>query len=176
MINKKNGFTLAEILTVVFVFLIITTLVLANFRKGEQTSQFLLATEQLASDIRKMQTQALTGIIEEEIVASGGFGLYFDTAEADYYLLFRDDGDQDYDGEDTILETVFLPNGITLGSLTEDPLAVIFQPPKPTVYINGVQSTNSVEIQLASGKVADKYGSVTLNRITGRVTAQLNNL
>ena len=173
---KSNGFTVAEIMTVLFIFLAMTALVLASFRRGEQRSQFLLITEQIASDMRKMQTQSLTGIIEEEIVASGGFGIYFDTANDDQYLLFRDDGDEDYTVADTDLETVLLPANFTLSDLLLDPLTIVFKPPKPTIYINGAQAVNEVEIKLFSDKVSDKYGSVMLNRITGRIIAELKNI
>ena len=175
-LKSKQGFTLTELLTVIGIFVFLATIVVVNFRIGERNSQFLLATEQVASDLRKMQTLALTGTVEGEVIASGGFGAYFDGSSADEYLLFRDDGDLSYGASDAILETIALPETITLGSFTANPLTVIFKPPKPTVYINGAQAINAVEIQLESSRIEDKYGSVNLNRITGRITAELNSL
>ncbi len=172
---NQAGFTMAEIIVVIFIFITITTLVLASFRRGEQRAQFLLVTEQIASDIRGMQIQTLTGIIEEEIVATGGHGLYFDTDQNSQYILFRDNGDEVYDvgAGDVILETVQFPENFSLSSLTTNPLTIVFKPPKPTIYINGEQSITQIQITLLSDKVDDKNGSVTINRVTGRVTAEL---
>ena len=176
IVKHKQGFTLMELLTVIGIFIFLATIAVVNFRIGERNSQFLLATEQLASDLRKIQTLSLTGTVEGEVIAGGGFGAYFENSAAGEYLIFRDDGDLAYGASDTILETIVLPETITLGTLTANPLTVIFKPPKPTVYINGAQAINSVEIQLVSSRIEDKYGSVNLNRITGRITAELNSL
>lgn len=172
---NQRGFTFAEIMVVIFIFVLMAALVLASFRTGERNSQFLLVIEQAASDIRKMQTQSLTGIIEEQIVASGGFGAYFDLSQPDRYVLFRDDGDQIYNvsGGDVVLETVFFPESISLNNLTATPLTIVFKPPKPSIYVNGGQVLNEIAITLADSFIDDKFGSVTVNRITGRVTAEL---
>lgn len=166
-----------EMLIVIGIFGIMSAMVLINFRQGEHSTNFLLATEEVAANIRKAQTQTLTGTINEEILGSGGFGLYFDLTQPGQYLMFRDDGDQTYEvGIDTILETVNLPLNIALSNLTTDPLTVIFKPPKPTIYLNGDQLLSEVDIYLTSVKVTDKSGHINLNRVTGRVTAELEQL
>ncbi len=171
--SNQQGFTVTEVLIVMGIFAVISGAVLVNFRQGEKISAFLLATENIASDLKKIQIQSLSGIVPEEAVASG-YGAYFSLGQADRYLLFKDNGDQLYEsGQDTVIETVFLPSGLALESLTTDPLIIVFKPPKPTIYLNGEQALNSAQITLSSEPVASKQGAVNLSRITGRVTAEL---
>lgn len=157
--------------------MIVAGMVLVNFKKGENNTAFLLATEEVASNIRKTQTQTLTGSIEEEIVASGGFGLHFNSATPDRYLIFRDDGNQVYEsGNDVTIETMIFPPNVTIASLSADPLTIVFKPPKPTVYLNGGIVDNSADIYLTRENIDDKQGHININRITGRITAELESL
>lgn len=175
--KNNGGFTLIEMMVIIGIFVIVSAMVLVNFRKGENSTAFLLATEEVSSNIRKTQTQTLTGSTEQEITASGGFGVYFDMAAPDQYLIFRDDGNQIYEsGNDTIIETMILPTNVTIASLSNDPLTIVFKPPKPTVYLNGGIVDNSADIYLSSSKIDDKQGHININRITGRVTAELESL
>jgi len=174
-INKK-GFTLLEMITVIGIFVVILASSLVNFRKGENTSQLRLSGEILASNFRKAQTESLSGIINGEILASGGFGIYFSLAEPNGYLLFRDDGDNIYDSEqDTELETIILPEGVYIGNLTSDPLTILFNPPKPEIIINNEELLNDIEVNLYSLKTEDKKSTVSLNRFTGRIDSVLEN-
>lgn len=177
MRNEQSGFTVLELLIIAAIFVIVAGLVLVNLKKGENQTSFLLATEEVASQIRMAQTQALTGSIQEEIVASGGFGLYFDLNQPDQYLLFRDDGDQVYESAvDAALSSTALPAGISLSALSNDPLTIVFKPPKPTAYLNGALVDNSGDVYLTSDRIENKQGHININRLTGRITAELEEL
>lgn len=176
--NKKNeaGFTMMELLAAIAVFSIMLGVTIMSFNKGENRDQLRLAGDQLASDFRKMQTAGLAGIISGEInaAAGGGFGLYLSTGQNDRYILFRDNGNNSYeDGVDTVLNTIILPAGITITSLTADPVSIVFKPPKPTIYLNGAQALNDITVILYSDNIADQQSAVSLNRITGRILAEL---
>ena len=174
---SKKGFTIIELMVIAGIFVIVAGMVFANFRRGENSSTFLLATEEVASNIRKTQTQTLTGSIEQEIVASGGFGVYFNLNQPNQYLIFRDDGNQIYEnGVDTLIASTTLPANIVISALSNNPLTIIFKPPKPTVYLNGGLVANSGDVYLTSDRIESKRGHVTINRITGRITSELEQL
>ena len=176
-LSPLGGFTIVEMLVIAGIFVIVAGMVLVNFKKGENSTQFLLATEEVASNIRKTQTQTLTGSIEQEIVASGGFGLYFNLGQPDQYLTFRDNGDQLYQsGNDAVMASTTLPANITISALSNNPLTIVFKPPKPTIYLNGGLLDNSGDIYLTSQQINDKRGHININRITGRITAELEQL
>ena len=173
-IKSPAGFTVAELLVVSAIFMIISISALVNFRRGEQVGVLRLATDQLASNIREAQTKTLSGSQQQEISAAGGFGVYFNTNQNGQYLLFRDNGDNIYDvNDDFILETVLLPQNMTINSLTADPLSIVFQPPKPTIYLNGLQEINDASVILFSSSISNKQGVAGLNRFTGRVTSAI---
>lgn len=176
-IKNQAGFTLIEMMIIVGIFVIVSAMVLVNFRQGEHSSAFLLATEEVASNIRKTQTQTLTGSTEQEITASGGFGAYFDLTQPDRYVIFRDNGNQVYEtANDVIIETMILPLNISIASLSNNPLTIVFKPPKPAVYLNGGLIDNSADIYLTSQRINDKQGHININRITGRITSALESL
>lgn len=176
ILKNNHGFTLIELLVVIAIIGIMAGVVMVNFRQGSRVQELRLAAEQLASNLREMQTKSLTGSTEAEITAPGGFGVNLTIASADSYIQFRDDANNIYEsGIDAIVETIVLPYGIQLSSLTADPLSIVFTPPKPTIYINGDIQPAVVTIQLTSSLVDGKIGQVTLNRITGRITAELQN-
>lgn len=170
----RRGFTLAEMMVTLVIFGTIFTMALVNFRRGERLEAFRLAADQLAANIRLIQTQALTGISEDEALAQA-YGLYFDLAENGQYILFKDEGDHLYGAGDQAVETIVLPEEITLSALTADPLTIVFAPPKPTIYINGDVVLATAQISLERAYFAGKIGRVTVNRLTGQVSARLLN-
>jgi len=183
LLNNKKGFSIAEIVTVSAIFVIILSLTLASFRRGEHRSEFILIVEEVASSIRKMQIQSLTGIIgEEDEVASGGYGVYFDLTQAGQYTLFRTSNDEAYDGADEVVSIVDLPPEVNLSELPDaggNDLSVVFKPPKPTIYINGQTASQlseaTIDIFLVSDRISDKRGQITVNAITGRITSEFVN-
>ncbi|HLD27734.1 MAG TPA: prepilin-type N-terminal cleavage/methylation domain-containing protein [Patescibacteria group bacterium] len=180
-INK--GFTLVEMTVVVAIFVLVYAASLANFRKGDNRSELLLAAENLAGDIKKIQTQTLSGSVAEEIEPVGGFGVYFNLTNNSQYVLFRDNGDEQFQaqpGDDAVLETVQLPGSITLDELlfndqpTAD-LTIVFKPPKPDIYFNDALAASST-IVLASEKLNEQAGKISVYKFTGKVSAELINL
>ena len=173
-LKNKQGFTLAEMMVTLVIFGLIFTLALVNFRRGERLEAFRLTAEQVAGNLRLAQTQALTGISEDEALAQA-YGIYFSLNEAGQYILFKDQGDRLYGIGDQVVATVILSEEITLSGLTSDPLTIVFEPPKPAIYINGDIALAAVQINLARAYFPDKVGRITLNRLTGQVSARLLN-
>jgi len=178
MDNLKNnsGFTVIELLVTAAIFIIIFTVAIMDFRGGENINRLQLAADQVAVAIRRAQTESLSGSNKQEIAAAGGFGVYFDSNNNGQYVYFRDNGDggNNFDpNTDTIIETVSLPPNITLNFLTEDPLSIVFTPPKPDIYINGLSTSADLNIILFSSKNNAKQGNISLNGFTGRVTAEI---
>lgn len=161
-------------MVMIAVFVLILSVSLVNFRRGEKLESFRLAADQVAANIRLAQTSALTGISEDENLAQA-YGIYFSLNQAGQYILFKDQGDRLYGEGDQAVETVILPEEVTLSGLTSDPLTIVFEPPKPTIYINGDIALAAVQINLARAYFPDKIGRITLNRLTGQVSARLLN-
>lgn len=172
----QAGFTLAEMMIMLVIFATIFTLSLVNFRRGERLEAFRLATMAVGDYLRQAQTAALTGVGTSASM-SQSYGLYFDLSAAGEYLFFKDDDNNHLysAGIDEIVETVALPDEITLSAITNNgPLNIVFEPPKPNIYISdGINPYQMAEIRLARQYFPNKEGLVSLNGITGQVMAEL---
>lgn len=97
--RERGGFTLPELLVSVFIFGMLATLVIANFRSSGYDQELRTAAEQLASNLRRMQNLSLSGFVYAREGSGftgtppGGFGLYIYSAgglPTRQYKLFAD--------------------------------------------------------------------------------------
>ena len=138
--NNKSGFTLIELIVSIAIIGFVTTIGVVNYRSANKSSVLQLEAYKAATDIRRAQNMAL-GAIEFNFNPSArvpdAWGVYFDSASADSYIIFADqDNNQIYNSGDGIFATVNLKNNIVLditGSVN-----VAFVPPDPTTYLNGL--------------------------------------
>ena len=172
----KRGFTFVEMMVVIGIFFVVFVMALGNFRSNEWRSRFTLATENIASDLRRMQNQTLTGLSSDEIEPTGGYGIYLDLTNPTEYILFRDDGDETYEAlVDTVLETVELPDFLSLNDLqldtnTTNQLSIVFKPPRSEVYFNDALA-NEAQIFLSHSEVSAQVGRVTINKYRGKINS-----
>ena len=61
-IYMKKGFTLIELLVSLSIFMLISGLMLANFRAGDHSNELQKSAEVLQSRIREAQTRAISGV------------------------------------------------------------------------------------------------------------------
>src|SRR5690349_15319328 len=59
--SDRAGFTLVELLVSISIIGVLTGLMLANFRGGQQAAEVRLASDIVVSQIRSMQTSSLSG-------------------------------------------------------------------------------------------------------------------
>lgn len=194
-LNKKKpnrGFTMVEILVVIFITGLLATLVIVDFRKGKMRSDLKEAALSVAESVRTVQNFAMTGQIQScSVPASGcGFLLYIDLATPTYFTTFADNnGDLIYTtGTDTLVEggRVKLPGNvvyegiINVRKITDitspfsheirEPFTVVFKPMirKPEFFPPLVFPNNYSAIVLIH-KVINEKKYVVINSQTGQV-------
>lgn len=147
-LGQQAGFTLTELLVVMFIISLLSGLVLANHRSGQKRYALSQATQQLVSDLRKAQNMAMSGVdIEGQYY---GYGIYIRRLDSVvYYRIYADkDDDNKYDSGES-LETVNLPEGIEIKATSPaSKVDVFFRSPEPTTYINYPASVNPGTITL----------------------------
>jgi len=179
LLRMKKGFTIIELLVAMGIFVIITGMVVANFRTGSRSDELKIAAETLVSNLRKAQNMALAGQLLNGVSPPGGYGVYFKLAEADRYIIFADsDGQLDYDlGERLADGAVVLPRDIRILSIELAPTgpvlaaSAIFKPPKPTIYINGGTSGSVLSVTLKHN-LSGQTRKVVIKRISGQISAE----
>lgn len=168
----KEGFTLVEVLTSVFIIVLITGIFLANYQTNNQRTDLIMTAQKLVSDLRLAQNNALGLVKYGDEFPSGGWALNFDITSEEArlkYIIFADldspasnepgrEAPADYgfgrfdSGEGlTALgaKTVDLPSGIIIESLqsefssSNDWLNVNFLPPDPKTNIFNGSDTSS---------------------------------
>jgi Tfp pilus assembly protein FimT len=167
----KRGFTIIELLVSLGIFIIITTMVVANFRAGSRGDDLRISAEAMVSNLRKAQNMALAGQPTNDIIPPGGYGLYFNLATPDRYVIFADvNGNLAYDSGEALVDgLVTLPREVRITSVSPVIIStVVFKPPKPTIYINGgpTEAALSVTIKHTS---SEQTRTVTVNRVSGRI-------
>jgi len=135
--NQQFGFTITELLVVIFIISLLSALTLVGYRSSQKRYALSQDSQRLMASLRKAQNMAMSGIdISGQYY---GYGLKLDSSSMpNSYIIFADkNNDQDYDVGDEIIETINLSSKIEVQSLSSSPLNIFFSPPNPTTYING---------------------------------------
>ncbi|MBI3963479.1 MAG: prepilin-type N-terminal cleavage/methylation domain-containing protein [Candidatus Kerfeldbacteria bacterium] len=188
------GFTLPELLVSIAIMGILTGLVLANFRQGAFNDNLRLTAEDLASSIRQMQTDALTGYTPfSGSVADGGYGIRLIT-NGTTYLTYADRNDgtnppnrlfQDPDAigdpndllirdgtyafqRDVVVQSITV-TGVPLCPSGAGRVDLVFAPPRATPYFCGTEAAGVATVTLRHEQT-DSTRTVHVNGVTGQVS------
>lgn len=168
---SRKGFTLIELLVSIGIFIVITGMVVANFRAGSRNDDLRIAAETLVSALQKAQNMALAGQLVNGASPPGGYGVYFKLSDNDRYIIFADlNGDLEYTSGEALADgTVSLPKDIVISNVQPAVISsVIFQPPKPTIYINGGTAESAINIILRHN-LSGQTRTVMVKRISGQI-------
>jgi len=197
--RARRGFTLVELLVSISIIGVMTGMMLANFRGGQQSAEIRLASDLLVAQLRSVQTSSYAGRLAS--VCSGGsndlavcepgkvppvscpggvcqrrvptgYGVHFDAGASSSYVLFYDtDGDRRYDLGEWISDQPFVSTGTVHLSDTSVglPLDLVYEPPYGRLFING-SDTGPTAVALT---LSHRYGSLTRHvnvyRLSGKI-------
>jgi prepilin-type N-terminal cleavage/methylation domain-containing protein len=194
----EGGFTLVELLVSISIIGVITGMMMANFRGGQQSAEVRLAADILVAQIRSVQTSALSGrlvsvcsggvddldVCEPKTppVACGGgacqkrvptgYGIRLATAEPTAYTLFYDtDDDRRYDVGEELSEAPYVSTATVLfrGSPAGDPVDLVYAPPFGTLYVNGSASGSTTVVLPLGHQFGSMTRNVTVYRLSGKI-------
>jgi prepilin-type N-terminal cleavage/methylation domain-containing protein len=87
----KRGFTLLEMLTSVFIIVMMTAFFIANYRSNNKRSDLTMTAQKLVADIHAAQNNTLGLNKYGTVVPPGGWGVHFDlSGNPGQYILFAD--------------------------------------------------------------------------------------
>jgi len=172
---STKGFTLLELTVVIAIIILLSGIVLTNYRVGEREYALLRSAYKLAQDLRQVEKMATASeTLPSAIFPSdkdnggfpkGGYGIFFQN-NSNSYILFADcDGDKEYDETGAALscakatpgnpypekiKELFLEEKIKISNLyPSSPFFITFFPPDPVIEIkSGGLSYNSATITL----------------------------
>jgi len=158
--NKSKGFTIAEVIVVVFVISILFTVVISNFSAARLQLSLSRVGFQFEQDVSRAQNMAVASVpykdafgVEHQV---DGYGIYIDASGSTSapnrksYILYADKspGNNQYDASDYIVNQVNF-------SLTEP--GIILQ------IINGI-STLSTSINFKSANLSTSISNLAVGQ------------
>jgi prepilin-type N-terminal cleavage/methylation domain-containing protein len=157
--DSQKGFTLVELIVVIAVIGLLSSLLLANYRTSSRSSELQYTAQKLIGDLRKVQNMAISSYKYQE-EAGGieevpcGYGLHFRADNS--YVLYRDLSPDDLDKEclksdkiynygEAIGQPINLPERIDLEIEVDD---IFFMPPSAKIFFNGQDGLSLVENEI----------------------------
>ncbi len=147
--KSNKGFTLVEILVVIFIIILMSGMIFANYRQSGQQFALQRSANKLAQDIRRAQQMAMSAKEYRGEVPVGGYGIYFwpnpnpPPPNDRKYILFgnRDIDNHTYNsGSDYEIEVISVEKGVKIADIKIDgnskaKMHISFIPPDPQVWI-----------------------------------------
>ena len=180
--NNNRAFTLIEMMVVVGIVIVITGLSFAGYKSGQSQYALQISAQELASNLRRAQSMALSTVTQNGQAPAGGYGIYFNKATTDNsYILFSDTKDTDfsngyaYDVADQPTDMVELKSGVKINiiSITQKGIIspfssayIIFTPPDPIITIGHERgnSADQLSITINLNNAPTQTKTITINK------------
>lgn len=169
----RSAFTLIELLVSIGIFVIISSMLLANFRSARNRDAVTAAADVLAAHVEELRAMAVASTGDRDAVA---FGVHASTADDDRYIRFGDRASGtrgSYDVGEELPGGVFtLPSAVRIVEVVPAAVTdVSFAIPRATVLFTAGNASGAVRITLAHRTSGDRK-TVTINRISGLVSIE----
>jgi prepilin-type N-terminal cleavage/methylation domain-containing protein len=139
--NKRDAFSMVELIAVIFIIGILSTMTIANYRTGQRKNDLLTESKRFVSVIRRAQNMALTGYKQVHDLTDYGYGIYVSSNNSTTYKFYIDQGaphtyQWDTSSNDESIEDHTLSPGLIIENAGCHDL--VFTRPNARVYCDGV--------------------------------------
>ncbi|MDI3496590.1 MAG: hypothetical protein PWQ35_611 [Patescibacteria group bacterium] len=158
--KEKKALTLIEMVVSLAVIMFVSTIFVYNYRDSNKRTDLIMAAQMMVSDIHRAQNNSLGLVNYGEEVPAGGWGVSYDLATPDKYVVFADleepgtygyglydsqvEGDINLGAKIVELAPEIRITGIRLGTANLRQSAVVtFLPPDPQINISSGGSTST---------------------------------
>ncbi len=172
---KQGGFTIVELLVVVVIISVLTSIIISNFPQAKLQLSLSRVAYKFEQDARRAQGMSLSypqykdssGISHQV----AGYGVYVDMLNNKKYIIYADSlpGNQSYDNLDYVAETIdfsLTEPGIIIkqiNNIVGSNASVNFAPPNPTTTITTALCQNNMTVVFALESDLTKTKTVSIN-------------
>jgi prepilin-type N-terminal cleavage/methylation domain-containing protein len=171
--SKKLGFTFIELIVVIAVIAILTTISFPYYNSIKKNLALERSAAKLVQDIRRAQEMTISGQSPSGVFPKGGYGIYLNKNNTDY-VLFKDSDEGKTcnnncnSSSPEKIETIALDSKIEVGNLDDNKIHLIFLPPDPVVYLTN-QSGSDLGVSVTTIRISiigepSKYKDIKINR------------
>lgn len=175
--KKRKGFTVIELLVVIFIIITLNSISFVYYREGEKQLTFQRTVSKILQDIRRVQEMTIAGKKCPANVSCGQntlYGIEFSKNSSSYFLYIDLNGNGLFDqSSDHLLEEGKLEAGtkieeIKINDTFQDKISLTFLPPDPITLINGNPVFSTADIKITRGNAnwlikVNKFGLVAGN-------------
>ena len=145
MFDKEKGVSLIELLITVTVMSILLAVSFWGYKDRGRELAFERAVFNFTTKLEQVREMAMSAQEVGTERPEGGYGVHFTIGNS--YIIFVDSfADKVYTAADTVVDTVSLEEGTGISALSDTPLDIVFEPPSPSVYINGALGTAEITL------------------------------
>jgi len=150
-INREGGFTLLELMVTMLIISILSSVLFFAFRTQDDKAIVQKAANQMANDFREIESLAMAAktVSCPDSSQCNAFGIVLKQND-NFYIIFCDcNGTNNYNSGDKLVRQVELDKAKISALSPSINFSVVFNPPKPTVFINGNSNNEEAVITLA---------------------------
>ena len=154
-LGGKKGFTLVEMLITISIVVILSTIVMINYKPGKERLALNRSAIKLSQDFDLAREYAMSSRELSGVVPQGGYAIYIGNSISTYFLFANSNDDNQYGSGDEIISNLQFEPEIVLRQVklsssagdrtilpAEGKIAnIIFQPPDPSIFfvLDGVE-------------------------------------
>jgi prepilin-type N-terminal cleavage/methylation domain-containing protein len=163
---NEKGVTLVEFLMVTVIIGILLGTIFAGYRGQNKELVLQRVASKMVADIEKTREMSMSAQADNGSYSAGGYGIHFRNTWSNRYAVFadidsnrrrRNNGDED-------VNTIYMEENILITSLNpSNQLDVVFVPPSPDVYIEGVEGESIIRIAIDTNP--SKFKEIVINNI-----------
>lgn len=168
-IMKQKGFTITELLIVIFIIGLLSSGLLINYRSINKKYSLDQGIQLMLSDLRRAQHMSMNGVGIDETTEYCGYGLVINSNSTSYIFYADksnncDTSNNKYAVGDVIIGTIVLPKGIRISSI-QPASDILFKYPEPIAYINQNFVPGASRIITLQIDGDTKTASITVNSV-----------
>jgi len=167
---NEKGTTLIELLMVTVIIGILLTTIFMGYRGQNKELVLQRVANKIVVDMERTREMSMSSQSNKGNYSGGGYGIYLRNDWDNQYIIFADMDANKVRSESEDINTIYMEDNILITRLTpSNQLDIMFVPPSPTVYIEGLEG--SAIIRIAIDTDSSKFKEIVISN-TGLIYAR----